>query len=127
MKITIDNHEINIRKNYERVYEKGSMLCRVTPFDCPLTLEIAITPSGEIIFREWNWNNSGNGYLHVYNKDINVTKEMIDTVNGLFSGRILVEGLKLAIGNSIQELCPINLEKEEELSGKKIYLSNIYR
>ncbi|MCE5220140.1 MAG: hypothetical protein LLF98_02435 [Clostridium sp.] len=120
--------EIDVRKNYGgKVYEKGSMLCRVSPWSasgCPLTLEIAITPTGEILFREWDWSGLGNYYLHtIVNTDIEVTEAMSDTVSGLFSGRIKFEGIKIAVGASVQEICPINIEKEERLIGKKIYLA----
>ena len=47
---------------------------------------------------------------------------MIDTVSGLFSERILYEGLHIPIGATVQEICPINIKREEELIGKKIYL-----
>lgn len=103
--------EIYVRKNYGgKVYEKGSMLCRVTPWEghgCPLTLDIAITPTGEILFRGWDWSGSGNAYLHKYNDDIEITDDMCDTVAGLFSGRIKFEGIKIAVGKSLLELCPI--------------------
>ena len=121
--------EINVRQNYMgKVYEIGSMLCRVAPWDssgCPLTLDIAITPTGEILFRGWDWAGDANHYLHSYSKpsDIEETQAMKDTVNALFSGRIKVEGIKIAVGGSVQEICPIDLKKEEELAGKKIYLA----
>lgn len=122
--------EVDVRKNYGKCYEKGSMICKVAPWEssgCPLTLEIAITPSGEILFRGWDWFGKGNSYLHtradIY--EVRVTKAMIDTVNGIFSGRILVEGMKIAVGKTVQLICPIDVEKEEELTGEKIYLSSL--
>jgi hypothetical protein len=51
------------------------------------------------------------------------TAEQIDTVNGLFSGRIKFEGLKIAVGGTVQRICPIDLQREEKLTGKKIYLA----
>lgn len=111
--------EIDVRgKKYgEKVYEKGSMLCRITPWyikGCPLTLDLAITPSGEILFRSWDWSGGGCNYLHTYSEpsQVEVTEDMANTVNGLFSGRIKYEGLKLSIGGTIQKICPINVEKE---------------
>ena len=54
---------------------------------------------------------------------IRATQAQINTVNGLFSGRIRWEGLKLAIGASVQKICPIDVKMEEVRTGEKIYLS----
>ena len=51
------------------------------------------------------------------------TEAQADTVNGLFSGRIKFEGLKLAVGSTLQRICPIDLQREEKLIGEKIYLT----
>lgn len=121
--------EIDVRQNYTgKKYEKGSLLCRVTPWDsqdCPLTLDIAITPSGEILFRGWDWRGNGNAYLHTYSEpsEVEVTEDMINTVSGLFSGRIKYEGIKIPVGATVQAICPIDVAEEEALLGKKIYLA----
>jgi len=112
-------------------YEKGDLICSIAPFhDVPLTLEIAIRIDGSIIFRSWKFNAGGNRYLHTNEEagqfgipTLRPTEAQIDTVNGLFSGRIKWEGLRLTPGKSLQDLCPINLEREEQLTGKKIYLA----
>ena len=111
---------------------QGSMECRVHPvFGLPLVLEILITPNGEIIHRGYEWDNSRgytNTYLHIseYSEliwgKVIPTKEMTKTLSGLFSGRIKIDGLKIAVGTMLQNLCPIDLEEEEKRIGKKIYL-----
>lgn len=112
----------------DKMYIKGGMICSVCPwmlFNIPLKLSICICPDGGILHRGWDWSGSANYYLHTSDKpqDINVTIPMIDTVSGLFSGRILFEGLKIQVGRTVQDICPINLKKEEELLKKKIYLA----
>lgn len=108
-------------------YEYGDLICYVEPFhDIPLGLQIAIRANGDVIFRGWAWNNNTtyrNHYLHTdENPDVFVaTAEQIDTVNGLFSGRILFEGLKIAVGATTQAICPINKSEEEKMINKKIY------
>src|SRR3989304_5823407 len=112
---------------------QGSMECHVHPvFGLPLVLEILITPNGKIIHRGYEWDDSRgntNTYLHVSEHSeliwgkINPTKEMAKTLAGLFSGRIKINGLKIAVGATPQKLCPIDLEEEEKQIGKKIYLA----
>lgn len=119
-------------------YESGDLKCDCNPFiGIPLRLKIAIRKNGELIFRGWEWHEGGYLHLHTneisekeyresgneYKKPFVPTKEQIDTVNGLFSGRITFEGLELAPGASLQKICPINVKREEELIGKKIYLA----
>ena len=115
-------------------YKEGDLLCCITPFfDVPLTLEIAIEKGGDVRFRKWDWNGEGNRYLHTHEKPahncrpgeipFNPTAEQIDTVNGLFSGRIKFEGLKLPVGATLQKLCPIDVSAEEKKIGKRIYLA----
>lgn len=123
------NHTIDTHRRDSTVFERGSMIARIAPWSsmgCPLVLEIAITPSGRILHRGWDWSGYGNPYLHVYGgspSDIIVTPEMCDTVAGLFSGRIKVDELKIAVGSSIQKICPIDLEAEEAKVGHTIYLA----
>lgn len=111
-------------------YQSEDLICFVHPFfGVPLRLEIAIRTNGDIIFRSWTWARFGNSYLHTNEKRLNSccsfvpTQAQIDTVNGLFSGRIKFEELKLAVGASVQKICPINIQREEELTGEKIYLA----
>lgn len=107
----------------EPIYQKNDIICSVAPFfGIPLVLELAIRTDGNLIFRSWMWGN-GNHYLHTSEKDIIPTEEQIDTVSGLFSGRIKFEGIKIAVGASVQKICPIDLKKEEEKVNRKIYLA----
>lgn len=108
-------------------YDDSDLVCFGFPFRIPLKLKLAIKKDGTFSFICWEWDtlHSTNHYFHTYAKADNfpATPEQIDTVNGLFSGRIRFEGLMLAIGATIQEICPINKEREEQLIGKKIYLA----
>ena len=115
-------------------YEAGDITCCVQPFfGIPLTLFIAIRRDGRIIFRQWKFSEVGNSYLHIDGGDFAInqykkmygdtTPEQKDTVNGLFSGRIKFEGLKLTVGATLQTLCPIDVKREEELTNSKIFLT----
>lgn len=107
-------------------YQKGDLICEVAPWwtEMPLVLEIAIRADGSIAFRGWSFSRTGvNGCLHTHeNGDFTPTQEQIDTVNGLWSGRLRYEGLRLSVGASLQEICPINVAGEELAIGEKIYL-----
>lgn len=118
-----EEYIIDLSRKFEG-YESGDMICKISPFapGLPLELEIAIRKNGNLIFRSWKFNGHNNNYLHTdQDEEFNPTPEQIDTVNGLFSGRIKFEGLKLAVGASVQKYCPINVKREEELIGKRIY------
>lgn len=107
-------------------YNAGDLICCICPFfGIPLTLDIAIRTDGSIAFRSWGWGGKGNDYLHTHEKadSFTATEEQINTVNGLWSGRICFEGLYLAVGATVQKICPIDVKKEEALLGKKIYLN----
>lgn len=118
-------------------YTPGDLICYVSPFfpGIPLRLSIAIRADGSLAFRSWSFSEGGNHYLHtselpasacqnsVYSSHFTATSEQIDTVNGLFSGRIRFEGLKLAVGATVQDICPIDIQREEELVGHRIYLA----
>lgn len=132
-----DQYVVDLGRKFEG-YEPGDLICYCNPFiGIPLKLEIAIRKNGELVFREWKWNDSGYCYLHTdeisekefsendkeYPKPFIPTKEQCYTVNGLFSGRITFDGLKLDPGASLQKICPINVKREEELIGQKIYLA----
>ena len=108
-------------------YEKGDLVCYCTPFfGVPLKLYIAIRANGDLIFREWSWNlKNQNTYLHTSEKpnEFIPTQAQCETVNGLWSGRIKFEGLKLDVGETVQDICPINVEQEEQLLNKKIGLA----
>lgn len=64
-------------------------------------------------------------YLHSVSgsKNVNVTPEMRATVAGIFSGRIKIEGMKIAVGASVQDICPIDVVAEEKRTGKEIFLA----
>lgn len=109
-------------------YEKNDLICFVNPFlELPLRLNIAINTAGKIKFRSWEWvpNKSANTYLHTFKKpeEFTATEQQIETVNGLWSGRIKFDGLKIAVGATVQEIAPINVESEEEKLNKKIFLN----
>lgn len=138
-----EQYIVDLSRDFEG-YEKGDLICFIHPFGpcyLPLQLEIAISTNGEIKFRSWKFTDTEpNSYLHTnaigkdriqeypYTDNAFIpTESQIDSINGLFSGRIKFEGLKIAVGSTAQNICPINLEKEEQLIGKKIYLSSIER
>ena len=119
-----DKYEVDTSRPFGG-YEAGDLMCHVQPFfGVPLTLYMAIRKNGDLIFRSWTWSDVGNCYLHTDEKPdkFTATPEQIDTVNGLFSGRILFEGLKIAVGATVQDICPIDVKHEEELTGNKIFL-----
>lgn len=135
MKITIhadppyrnEDYTVELDRKMDE-YVPGDLICYTCPFfGMPLVLEIAIRADGSIGFRSWSWDTSrGNAYLHTSETaDKNSffcfkpTEQQIDTVNGLFSGRIKWDGLKLAPGATLQAICPINVEREEQLIEKK--------
>lgn len=130
-----EEYLINLERKFEG-YEKGDLVISGNPFSSdlfPLSLQLAIRINGDIIFRSWSFSTSANSYFHTNEKSekncnefapaFKATPEQIDIINGLFSGRITYEGLKIAIGDSIQHICPINIKKEEKLTGNKIYLA----
>ena len=116
-------------------YQSGDWICVTAPFlGVPATLKIAIRKNGEIAFRSWSWNGGGTSYLHTTEvaagreqdtrrKGFIPTQEQIDTVNGLFSGRIKFEGLKLRPGKTLLDICPLDIKREEERVHHKIYLA----
>lgn len=119
-------------------YAPGDLICYVVPWGVcdkfPLTLELAIASDGHLKFRSWRWNGQGNSYLHTdeiatpdpekpWKSPFTATPEQADTIGGLFSGRITFEGLRLNPGRTLQRIAPIDLEREEALIGKKIYLA----
>ena len=128
-------YEIDLGKRMVDYDGQGSIKCTVAPFiGIPLTLEFAILKDGGIAFRHWAWNGGGNHYVHTSATNdpqdrwnyVDPTPEQIDTVNGMFSGRILVEGLKLAPGKSLQQVCPVDIEAEEKRANKKLYIAGKY-
>lgn len=115
----IDTDDWGVRKD-------GDLYCFGSPFSgVPLELAIAIRTDGSVALRSWTWSKNSNPYFHTHEtpNTFTATDEQIDTVNGLLSGRIKFEGLKLSIGATIQDICPINREREEKLTGKRIYLN----
>lgn len=127
----IGDYTVDLERKSEG-YQKGDLICFTNPFfNIPLRLEIAIRADGNIIFRNWSWeegHNPNNQYLHTNEKPNGIspfipTEKQIDTVNGLWSGRITFEGLKLPVGGSIQDICLIDVKKEETLINDKIFLA----
>ena len=126
---------VDIGKRMEDYDHQGSIICKVAPFiGIPLTLEFAIAKDGKIAFRHWEWNGGGNQYVHTDATNdpadkwnyIEPTAAQIDTVNGMFSGRVLVEGMELSPGKSLQQICPVDVEAEEKRANKKLYIAGIY-
>lgn len=144
MKITIHNESILGNTNYAvdlsrrfEGHEPGDLICYASPWlysGIPLRLEIAIRKNGDLAFRSWDFCNDGDPRLQTnakcasdiandFERPFVPTQEQIDTVNGLFSGRIAFDGLKLAPGATLQKICPIDVAAEEARIGKKIYLA----
>lgn len=134
MKITIKddfagNIEVDTYRRDKVVYKKGAMICFVAPWSssgCPLTLSISICPDGSILHRGWSWTDDrACNYLHTTAKaeDVEVTSEMKETLAGLWSGRIKVDGIKIAVGATPQRICPINLKDEEKRAGKQLFVA----
>ena len=127
-----DEYVIDLDRKFEGYY-RGDLICTVSPFSrIPLTLEIAIRNNGPLIFREWRFEKTVNPYLHTREKaskknmfDIIFipTQMQVDAVNGLFSGRIKFEGLRLSPGGTLQAICPIDVKYEEFLNKQRIYLA----
>ena len=124
-----EKYDVDLSRKREVDYGLNGLDCYVAPFcGIPLTLWISIYKDGSIVFHSWDFSSVGSYYLHTYEKPDGfhpyvATKEQIDTVNGLFSGRIKFEGLKLAVGASVQKICPIDVAREEMLIGKKIWFA----
>lgn len=121
-----DEYCINLDRPFDG-YEKGDIIIHGTPFTTlPLELELAIRQNGSLAFRSWDWVYGTNRYFHIpdwQRKDLQPTDAQCDTVAGLFSGRIKFEGLKIEVGGTTQQVCPIDLEREEARIGKTIYLA----
>jgi hypothetical protein len=131
-----DEYTVDLERKMDS-YTPGDLICYVSPFDLdfPLRLKIAIRSDGSLAFRSWEFGAEHNNYLQTFEKSVAdcegksmsspfvPTAEQIDTVNGLFSGRIKFEGLKLAVGATVQRICPIDVKREEDLVGHKIYLA----
>ena len=121
-----DEYLVDLDRKFEG-YKEGDLICYCAPFfGIPLVLDIAIRRDGSLIFRGWTWTQErGNSYLHTDEKPgiFYSTQEQKETVAGLFSGRIRFEGLKLAVGATVQKVCPIDVKAEEERVGEKIYLA----
>ena len=131
-----DEYTVDLTRHMD-TYIPGDLICYISPFgpDIPLRLEIAIRADGSIAFRSWTFTAKANGYLHTAERPAKEcegeafatpfipTDAQVDTVNGLFSGRIKFEGLKLAVGASVQHICPIDVKREEKLVGHPIYLA----
>lgn len=122
-----DEYVIDLNRKFEG-YEVEDLIIYGKPFDStdnfPLLLILAIRRNGKLAFRNWQFTKCGSCYFHTDESDDFVpTLEQMDTVAGLFSGRVKFEGLKLAIGKTILDLCPINIKEEERKIGRKIFLA----
>lgn len=121
-----DEYIVDLDREFEG-YQKGDLLCFVQPWHkMPLVLDIAIRTDGSIGFRSWSFSyDKGNTYLHTSESPENfkATPEQINTVNGLWSGRLKFEGLKLPVGATLQKICPIDVQAEEKMMNRKIYIT----
>lgn len=126
------SYDVDTRRNMDE-HQPGELFCCCHPFfGVPLRLTLKIYKDGRIGFHSWEWVEPyviHNPVLHTcfHTKDelenYQATQEQIDTVSGLFSGRIDFEGIRLCPGATLQRVCPIDLEREEKLVGRKIYLA----
>lgn len=120
-----EEYIVDLDRKFEG-YQEGDLTCYCTPFapSMPLRLEIAIRRNGSLSFRSWDFRGADNRYLHTSSSpsDFHPTPEQIDTVNGLFSGRIRFDGLEISVGKTVMDICPIDVRREEKLIGKKIYI-----
>lgn len=124
-----EEYEIDLDRKFEG-YAPGDLIISGAPFDVtgvfPLSLEIAIQKNGTLTFRSWDFGIEANNYFHV--RETVSTKEptaaQVATVNGLFSGRLTFEGLRISIGSSVQKLCPIDVKLEEDKTGRKLYVTD---
>lgn len=54
-------YTIDLERKFEG-YQEGDLICYIAPFyGIPLTLNIAIRKTGELIFRSWSWKGLGFG------------------------------------------------------------------
>jgi hypothetical protein len=93
-----------------------------------VTLQVAIGTDG-CLKHAWTFEpKRANGYLHLdpdyeeHNKCIRITDGMMETIEGLFSGRIKIDGLHIPVGASAQ-LRKLDIEAEQKRSGHPIFLS----
>lgn len=120
-----DEYIVDLDRAFES-YQKGDLICFIRPWlEMPLVLYLAIRTDGSMVFRSWSFSDRGNAYLHTDEKPekFKATPEQIDTVNGLWSGRLRFEGLKLPVGATVQNICPIDVQAEEKLTGRKIHIA----
>lgn len=107
-------------------YQYGSIVLCGSPFTrmgLYTMLTLAIQPDGSIVFRGWKevqyLASEYFGLGAYYSEAFTPTQNQRDTMDGLFSGRIRWEGLRILIGMMPQKICPINIEAEEKRWGKK--------
>ena len=111
----------------ERPRESGELTMVNTPFfGVKIELCLSIRPNGDIKFNRWRFVDYENQYLHVVHgteNDVKPTAAMQESLSGLLSGRLNFEGIHLPVGGTPQDICNIDISKEEKLTGKKIYLN----
>ena len=128
-------------KNTERrpdpVDVRGTLPCFCDPFHgIPLRLRLRILPDGTLAFFAWEWHrnpDANNPYLHTdvctqgsfdYDAKFVPTSAQRETVEGLFSGRVKWEGLRLNPGRTLQRAVQgIDIQAEENRIGRQIYLA----
>lgn len=138
MEITIKNEweniTINIKSNQREIYPavcQNSLFLVCKPWgneNLNIYLKIAISTSGELKHVWTTEEHNANRYLHLddhyesYNNEVEKTDKMLETIEGLFSGRIKIDGYKVAVGATAQ-IKKLNLEREEEKINEKIYIA----
>jgi hypothetical protein len=140
MKLTI--HEeyrhiditIDLQSNQRTVYPgacPNSLFLVCKPWDIDnlnIYLKIAIDTEGRLTYVWTTESSEANHYLHLdctyfkENNKVEKTDAMMETIEGLFSGRIKIDNYKVAVGGTAQ-VKPLNLEREEEKIGKQIFLA----
>jgi hypothetical protein len=139
LKLTIQNDfhnvvTIEVQKQQHVIYPAAcpdSIFLCAKPWNIEgldVTLHVAIGTNGNIKY-VWSFDRKrANNYLHLdedyaeYNQKVAVTDKMMETIEGLFSGRIKIDGLRISVGATAQ-LRRLNLEEEEKRCGQSIYLA----
>ncbi len=134
-----DEYLVNLSRDRERL-SSDDLVISGCPFGnaLPLELSIAVKSDGTLAFRQWKFVKASNIYFHTRQRlaglddtpvglGIKPTQEQIDTITGLWSERILFEGLKIPIGETIWTLCPIDTVSESKKLGKPVTFSRSTR
>lgn len=123
-----DDYEIDPNRKADAIPQRSIFLygCPFAEMGFPVVLRLAIAPDGTILFNGWDFCGGGCLYFHAekwslpnYLRD-KPTENQAETIAGLFSGRIKWDGLRLLIGATLQEICPIDLDAEAARWNKEV-------